>query len=66
MARVITSDVDAIAPGFRLIYQTILDDNLDRFDIHYDQEDKIAVSEKIEVGLRLMEKGNLMRNQYKG
>jgi len=66
MARVITSDVDSIASGFRMIYQTTIDDNLDRFDIYFDKEKVISNKEKMELGLRLMEKGNLMQTQYKG
>lgn len=33
MARVVTSDVDAIIPGFRMIYQSANDENLYKFDI---------------------------------
>lgn len=58
--------MDAVSSGFRMIYQTAIDDNLDRFDIYFDKDKIISNKEKMELGLRLMEKGNIMKTQYKG
>lgn len=66
LSRVVTSNVDTIAPGFRIIYQVTIEDNLDRFDIFYSPDAQIANTEKMELGLRLMEKRNVMRTLYKG
>jgi len=58
LARVITSDVDALSPGIRQIYQTTSEDNLAKFDIFFSEKESEADMEKVELGLRLMEKGN--------
>jgi len=60
LARVVSSDVDPMSPGICQIYQTTSDDNLQKFDIFFSEIEELY-EEKLELGLRLMEKGNEYR-----
>lgn len=66
LSRVVSSDVDTITPGFRMIYQMTTEDNLNRLDILFSENQSDMDREKLELGLRLMKKGNQLRQQHKG
>lgn len=44
-----------------MIYQITSDDNLSRFDIHFSEDRDKEIEEKMELGLRLTEKGNKLQ-----
>jgi hypothetical protein len=60
------SDVaEPLSKGFRQIYQLINDDDLMRFDFMYSNDADEAVTEKVEVGLMLMQFGNKYRKELR-
>jgi len=62
----LTPEVDVLPSGFRLIYQLLIDNDLRRFDFMYSTDILISEREKMEIGLRLMERGNMLRKEARG
>jgi len=64
--RSVNENAEVLPQGFRQIYQLTSDDDLRRFNFMYSSNEDKSVSEKTEIGLILMEKGNSFRKDLKG